>query len=244
MCAVGTLNVNEYGYPVLILKMVNFILAGLWLIVNYADNRGYDYPLIRKKYAFLIGMTPLLLAETMLQALFFLGLHPDVITSCCGSLFSGGGQSIASEISTFPANTMKVMLSFAMAITFGAGIWFHRKQRGGSFFSIVSGAAFLIALASVLSFIAPYVYELPTHHCPFCLLQKEYGYVGYPLYAALLGGSVSGMGVGVLMPFKATASLSSVIPALQKNFVIISIVSYAVFTAIVLYKIFISHLVL
>ncbi len=51
MCAAGTLYVNRYGYPALILKVINFLLAGLWLILNYADNRGYDYPLIKKKYA-------------------------------------------------------------------------------------------------------------------------------------------------------------------------------------------------
>jgi F0F1-type ATP synthase membrane subunit c/vacuolar-type H+-ATPase subunit K len=96
----------------------------------------------------------------------------------------------------------------------------------------------------VLSFIGPYVYELPTHHCPFCLLQKEYRYVGYPLYAALLTAGVSGLGVGVLMPFKTTASLAGVIPALQKNLAMLSILFYALFSAIVLYRIFVSHLVL
>jgi hypothetical protein len=244
MCAVGTLNVNEYGYPVLILKICIFILAGLWLIVNYADNRGYDYPLIRKKYAFLIGITPLIIAETMLQSRYFLGLHPDVITSCCGSLFSGGSQNIASEISAFPPKTMEVLLAFAMGITLVAGISFYRRQRGGYFFSLVSGASFAVALASVLSFIGPYVYELPTHHCPFCLLQREYGYVGYPLYAALLIGVVSGSGVGVLMPFKATASLAGVIPAIQKKLAMLSILSYAAFAAIVLFLVFTSHLVM
>jgi len=41
---------------------------------------------------------------------------------------------------------------------------------------------------AILSFISVYFYELPTHHCPFCILQKEYGYVGYPLYLTLFGG--------------------------------------------------------
>jgi uncharacterized integral membrane protein len=54
MCAAGTLYVNAYGYPALIMKVINFLLAGLWLILNYADNRAYDYPLIRKKYFFLL----------------------------------------------------------------------------------------------------------------------------------------------------------------------------------------------
>ena len=53
MCAAGTLNANDWGYPALVLKTVNFLACGVWLIVNYLDNRGYDYPLIRFKYRLL-----------------------------------------------------------------------------------------------------------------------------------------------------------------------------------------------
>ena len=44
MCAAGTLNVNNYGYPALLLKITNCIIAGVWLIINYTDNKAYDYP--------------------------------------------------------------------------------------------------------------------------------------------------------------------------------------------------------
>ena len=50
MCAAGSLKVNGFGYPALILKIVSFLLAGLWLIVNFTDNKAHDYPLIRTKY--------------------------------------------------------------------------------------------------------------------------------------------------------------------------------------------------
>ena len=49
MCAAGSLYANDYGYPTLIVKLVNFLLAGIWLILNYVDNQGYDYPLIKTK---------------------------------------------------------------------------------------------------------------------------------------------------------------------------------------------------
>ncbi len=244
MCAVGTLNVNRYGYPVLVLKIVNFILAGLWLIVNYTDNRGYDYPLIKGKYAFLMVLTPLFVADSVLQALYFFGLHPDVITSCCGSLFSDKGRSFASEMSALPAVPMEALFVLTMTITLGLGLYFYLKGKRGYLFSGFSGLSFLISLASILSFISLYVYELPTHHCPFCLLQKEYGYIGYPLYVTLFSGVVSGLGVGVLMPFKRTASLVSVVPALQKKLALFSVFSYAVFSLLVLYRILASHLVM
>ncbi len=88
MCAAGTLNVDPYGYPTFLLKILNFILAGLWLIINYTDNRAYDYPLIRKKYALLLLLAPLIVTESIVQLLYFTQMKADVITSCCGSLFS------------------------------------------------------------------------------------------------------------------------------------------------------------
>ena len=94
MCAAGTLNVNGFGYPALLFKIINFILGGVWLIVNYTDNRAIDYPLIKKKYAFLLVVAPFILVEMVLQGAYFLNLDAHVITSCCGSLFSPEGKGI------------------------------------------------------------------------------------------------------------------------------------------------------
>jgi hypothetical protein len=34
---------------------------------------------------------------------------------------------------------------------------------------------------------------MPHHHCPFCLLQGDYHYIGYAMYAALFSGTFFGM---------------------------------------------------
>jgi hypothetical protein len=49
------------------------------------------------------------------------------------------------------------------------------------------------------------------------MLQAEYGWIGYPLYAALIGGALSGMGVGVLMPFRGVPSLAVAVPRFQRR---------------------------
>ena len=51
MCAAGALNVNAWGYPAIMLKLFNCVMAGLWLILNCTDNRAYDSPRISKKYS-------------------------------------------------------------------------------------------------------------------------------------------------------------------------------------------------
>jgi hypothetical protein len=244
MCAAGSLFVNGYGYPALVLKIVTFLLAGLWLILNYADNRGYDYPLTKKKYLLLLLITPFILTEMVLQWNYFLRLNPDVITSCCGSLFSAGGETMTSEIASLPSIPMKFAFYFTMAFTIASGTYFYLTHRGGYLLASSSAAALLISVLSILSFISLYYYELPTHHCPFCILQKEYGYIGYPLYVALLGGAVSGMGVGILMPFRKIESLSAAMPSFQRRLALVSFILFALFVLLVTWRMIFSDFIL
>ncbi len=237
MCAAGALYADSYGYPAFLLKIFNVLLAGIWLIINHADNRAYDYPLIRIKYVLLLFLTPLIAAETVLQALYFAGLKADVITSCCGSLFSSEQSGVSSDIASLPSGPAMAVFYLFFGLTFLTGIFYRFRQRMGILFSLSSGLFFLVACISFISFISLYFYELPTHHCPFCVLQKEYGYVGYLLYAALLCGAVSGLGVGALMPYGRIGSLSLVLPALQKRLAATCLIAYLAFAALSTWRI-------
>lgn len=244
MCAAGSLYVNSYGYPALILKVINFLLAGLWLILNFTDNRAYDYPLIKKKYLFLIILTPLIFTETLLQAGYFLRLKPNIITSCCGSLFSTEATGLGQELSAFPSVPMKIVFYLSMILTLISSAYYYFRGKGGYLFSILSILTFLISIMSIVSFISLYFYELPTHHCPFCILQKEYGYIGYPLYITLLGGTISGAGVGLLMPCRGVQSLSVIVPIVQRRLALTSAVLLLLFTCIVTYRMVFTDFVL
>lgn len=244
MCAAGALNVNGCGYASLLLKVGNFLLAGLWLILNAVDNRGYDYPLVRTKYAFLLGIAPLILIETVAQALYFLKLRPDIATSCCATLFSSSGTTIVSDLVALPVQPMKVIFFLSLVLTATSGFVFYRRSRGGRLFAIFSGANLVISILSILSFISLYFYELPTHHCPFCILQRGYGYIGYPMYITVLGGGLCGMAVGILMPFRKIPSLSGIIPTAQKKLTLAALICLAVFAGIVVHRLVVSNLIL
>jgi hypothetical protein len=244
MCAAGSLNVNGWGYPTIGFKILNFLLAGCWLILNYADNRGYDYPLIRQKYSLLLWLTPLILAEAVSQTSYFLGLQPEVITSCCGTQFTSEARSMAADVIGFPVTFMETGFVASLIATFGLGIFFYRTAKWGYLFSGFCLLTFLISLASLISFISIYIYELPTHHCPFCILQREYGYVGYPLYLTLLGGTLMGLGVGMLTPYRNIESLKESYPVLQKRLALVSLLFYSIFAAIVAYRMITSNLIM
>lgn len=242
MCAAGTLNVNAYGYPAFILKLGNFIFAGLWLILNYADNRAYDYPLIRKKYLLLLCITPFVFAETFLQTRFFLGLEAEIITSCCGSLFSKEGPDSLPLLYTVPPVAMKLLFYSAMTGTFVSGLLLYLRGKGAYLFSAVSLVAFMASAWFLIQVIVLYIYELPAHHCPFCIFKREYAYVGYLFYVTLFAGVISGLGVGLLQSFAKVSSMSSIIPGIQRKLLLLALSGYGGFFIAAVYSIITSAL--
>ncbi|BCB97033.1 hypothetical protein JZK55_19550 [Dissulfurispira thermophila] len=240
MCAAGTLNVNPYGYPTLIFKIINFMLAGVWLIMNYTDNRGYDYPLIKKKYAFILFITPLVLVETVLQSIYFLSMRAEVITSCCGALFGVQREGLLSSMASVPPVYAMAVFYGLNFLTIAQGIYTQLKDRGFYLFSLMSVLFFIVSVISLISFISPYFYQLPTHNCPFCILQKEYNYIGYPLYISLFIGTMAAIGASIIAPYRKSESLKDIIPLIKKRLIATTLLCYIIFTGIASYPIIFS----
>lgn len=244
MCAAGSLKANDYGYLTLFVKVLVAVLCGVWLVVNHADNQAPDYPLVRPKYRFVGVLAGLLVLEAALQAAYFTGLEANIITSCCGTLFSEDARNITGEMAALPASFMKAALFLCMALVLRTGIHFLATGRAAGVFSVLAAGAFVLGILSVVSFISVYFYELPTHHCPFCILQKEYRYVGYPLYLTLFLGGVAGFSTGLLQRLKGPASLDRSIPRIQKRLCMMCLASYAAFVALAVYPMVFSDFVL
>ena len=244
MCAAGSLNVNDYGYVTLVFKILTFVLCGVWLIVNHADNRARDYPLIRPKYKLLILLTIMIGLETFFQTNYFMGLRADVITSCCGTIFSENARSITGQLAGLSPFGSKIVFFSAILLTFRVGVHVLVTRRGAAVFGLLAGVTTLVSLSAVISFISLYYYELPTHHCPFCLFQRDYHYIAYPLYISLFLGGITGMGTGVLEGLKGPESLLSVIPGLQRRLCLFSMAGFLIFVFIAVYPMIFSDFVL
>jgi hypothetical protein len=246
MCAVGTLNVNAWGFPALYAQMGVFFLAAMWLALNHADTQARDYPLVRVKYALLLGLLPLLVAAFWIQFQYFANLRANVITSCCGSLFSGETKSLAAEISALPPRTALATFYAALALAAGMSLW-HGRRRGrasGGLLAIASVVAFAGAIAGIVSFISLYIYEHPHHHCPFCILKPEYDYRGYALYVPLFAATAAGLGAGALQPFAGIASLRDVVPRVSGRLAGLAATGYIAFAAIATWFVLSSNLIL
>jgi hypothetical protein len=240
MCAAGVLNASVYGYATLALKTASFIACGVWLVINYVDARGYDYPLIRFKYVFLLGLCVLLVAETVVQTRFLLGLDPQIITSCCGTLFNERVRQVAAGMAHLPAVTAAEIFYAGMLLTLAAGIHCGLTGRHDGLYGLLSVAVLPLSLVALISYFCLYVYEMPTHHCPFCMLQKEYHFVGYFLYLFLLVGAIAGASAGIIGRFRKKVSLAILIPPIQKRLCGVSVLGYGLFTLRVTYPIVFS----
>jgi hypothetical protein len=236
MCAAGTLNVNEFGYPALMLKVLNAVLAGVWLILNRVDNRGFDYPLIRRKYRLLAAMTPLAVMEAHQLWSYFLNLDADVITSCCGSLFSAAEAGVGAGLAALPLRPVQAAFFGTLALTLAAGLNFIARGRGLKAFALCGIAALPVSAAALIAFIGPYYYELPTHHCPFCILQREYRHVGYPLYAAILAGGTACAGAWATRALRSVPSLAAVIPGTHRALAVTAVAAYGALAALVIWR--------
>lgn len=131
MCAVGTLNANAYGFPALIAQIAVFFLAAVWLVLNHVDSRAYDYPLVRVKYRLLMGILPFVVFAFALQLVYFLNLKADVITSCCGSLFSSDAKTLAADASALPPLQALWLFYGALGLAVG-GALVHVRQRNNT----------------------------------------------------------------------------------------------------------------
>jgi len=244
MCAAGTLAVNGFGYPALAAKTGTFLFCGVWLIVNHTDNSSFDYALIRIKYRILIVLVLLISLGALLQGAYFLGLKADVITSCCGTLFSQDSRNIGASLAGLPPGPTRIAFYLVVALTLRVGIHVVLKGRGAVLYGVLAAMTTVVSLAAVLSFVSLYYYELPTHHCPFCLLQADYGYVGYPLYLSLFAGGIFGMGAGVVDALKGPHSLAKVVPPLRKRLVAFSMAAFVLFTILASWPMVFSDFVL
>ncbi len=224
MCATGSLNANLIGWLVLLLKIFLLFAGGFWVLLNLLDQNTEDTPLVKFKYRALLFITPFVGLDLYLQWRYFQGLQPEVITSCCGSLFSSQGDSVASDLVAMPVahavqlfatSGIMFLLCLGFCYLFKGVIWRH-------LLFVICLLTFFISLGSVVSFLSLYIYQMPSHHCPFDMLQGHYDYVGYPLYTGLFTAAVFGMAPGLFQPFCVYPSIKHEILRLEKVWIVLA----------------------
>ncbi len=202
MCAIGVFGADAWGYPSLYVKILGLFVYGFWVVLHHIDENVEGFPLTRFKNTYGLFLFPYLVLDVTLQFLFFIHLDPNVITSCCGVVFEVGGQSYASSVASLPPReTRWILVGYLGGFLFLSYVFRWEARRIGrllhGFFSTIG---FFLGIAAIIAFTAPYVYQMPALHCPFCILKRENFCVGYLFYLPLFLAAFFGITPGVLNP--------------------------------------------
>ncbi len=192
MCAAGVISANDYGMLLLFLKLVILFFLLLWMALNRYDLNAKNYPMFRIKSWLFIAIFLVIAIETGIDFAYFSHIDTLEPVNCCSTLY---GQLEGANPLPFGLNTMTLLILFYLlyVVVMGAAL---SSQR---ILFIVAALLFVfIAYYSVVYFFGTYVYELPTHNCPFCMLQKEYYYVGYLVWGTLFAGTYLGLITSVM----------------------------------------------
>ncbi len=237
MCATGSLLADAYGVPALLVKVAAVFFYGFWIVLHHLDIQSEKYPLVRIKYCYLLLLLPLLLLDLSLESLFIVNLKPDIITSCCAVVFdnnSGGGTNLLTGFSHQTGITLFYGTAAAVAVF---GLLLLRARKVWKVVLLSSGwlLFFLLGLSVVTSEFSYYIYAMPFHKCPFCILKPEYHFIGFYIYAALFLGAFFGMSVLVVEPLHTIKDLQKSVSTYQQSATRYSLVFLTLFTLVASY---------
>jgi hypothetical protein len=106
---------------------------------------------------------------------------------------------------------------------------FLARDRNPAPYSALAVLLGAVSTAAVVTWVAPAFYQLPTHHCPFCLLSRQHGHVGVPLYLFLAVAVVAGAGAGLVRALRRLDRGRAVRPGEERRLCAASMVSFTLF---------------
>ena len=187
MCGAGVIEANDYGSYLLILKLIILFFLTLWLYINAYDMQTKNHQWFKEKSWLFSFIFLLIIVELGLDFSYFSNIDTHLPVSCCSALFGQleGANPLPFRLS-IPLLLVLFYLLYALVLL--------TLKTNQTLLYILANILFVyIAYYAVVYFFGTYIYQLPTHKCPFCMLQAEYMYVGYVLWASLSIGSYIGL---------------------------------------------------
>jgi len=193
MCAAGIVDAATYGSYLLTLKIINLYLFGFWLIMHNKDIKEEKLPYTKQKFGLFLIIFVLFIFEIIVEVLMFNNFDISQLVSCCGTLYSSNNSSYISAL--FQVDNSIIVGIFYINFLVMIGFYFFKQKE---LFALSNVFYLLTSIIGLSIFFGTYIYELPTHHCPFCFLQQEYYHIGYLIYILLFIGTFNGIVSGFM----------------------------------------------
>jgi len=195
MCGAGVISYNDIGLKLLWLKITVLFILYLWHTLNRKDLQKGNYPWLKVKMAlFLFGFVFIIL-ESINDWQFFNGIDIHQVLNCCATLYG-----LLEGMNPLPFSLTPILLITLFYLLY-AVLFFAYLGRMVFIYILFASLFGYIAYYGVLYIFGHYIYASPTHNCPFCMLQKEYYYVGYLIWGLLIIGIFKGVSEGLISLF-------------------------------------------
>lgn len=189
MCGTGVLQaLGPAGRQALLLRLAALLLLYCWQAVTGIDARRPDMPLALTHGRLLLLAIPLFLLATgrFSQAVStVVGQGP---VSCCAVLYAQAASAAGHAGAGAIAPRIWAVAGFSGAALIGAwGLWqWRRPRRIAPWVAGLAGGVILAwigtAVMAIKTFTAPYLLEVLSHPCPWCLFLWEHGGLGFVLF--------------------------------------------------------------
>jgi len=179
MCGAGVIQANEFGEMALVIKIIVVMLSLLWITLNSYDEKTLSQPYFKSKLYFFIFIYILIVLELFLEVNFFTNISTESPVLCCSAIYVDDANKNPLPFNLSMINLLVLFYSLYILILFVA----YFKKR---YFLVPLSLLFVyISYYVIVYFLGTYIYELPTHKCPFCMLQSDYYFIGYAIFSSL-----------------------------------------------------------
>jgi len=218
MCGYGVVDQNRWGWFSMAATIVASTLAGALLQLFALDRRVRGLDLIRPLAISCIALAPIIALDWGLAGAWLTRLDLSVVASCCSTtLDEARREGLAywqgPRLLAIWGSLVGVPLAIVTAL-----FALRRPSRG---IVALSGALALavapLAFGAVTFEVAPHVYEVPQHLCPFCLFKADAYFIGYPLFGAIFLAVVWGFGAAAGALVSSGARAGDAFPAFARS---------------------------
>jgi hypothetical protein len=196
MCGFGVVHATTWGPWSIALSIVTALAAGSYLGILRLDRDTRDLSLIRAVAMLSLPVAALALADLVAATAWLGGLDRDVVASCCSvgaDTATNAASRIGHEAGPRVLATWGAALLGGLAVVLAARSSRAPTRPSAIGAGVIGLAALPVFVLAVVLEVAPHVYEVPHHRCPYCLLRADAWGIGYPLFgAALLAASWAG----------------------------------------------------
>ena len=199
MCGFGVVHASAWGPTSIALSIGTAVAAGAYLQLLRLDRATRDLSLVRVTSTGALPIAALAIVDLAAAWAWLGGIDRDVVASCC-STGADAASSAAGAIGHDGPRVLTTVLG-VVAVALAVALAFRAAKTSSRRLTAVAGVAALVALplalATVVLEVAPHVYEVPHHRCPYCLFRIDAWGIGYPLFGAVLLAATWGSGAGL-----------------------------------------------